>query len=72
MLEGEFGFSNNNNNNSDNERISRALFPCETCSIALNRCKYKSRKCVQIRQSKAVGVQTIMLKHPIKHKKEHP
>ena len=47
-------------------------FPCETCSIALNRCKYKTRKRMHIRDSKTVGVQTIMLKHPVKHKKEHP
>ena len=35
-------------------------------------CKYKNRKRMHIRHSKTVGVQTIMLKHPIKQKKEHP
>ena len=44
---------------------------CETWSIALNRYKYKNRKRMHIRHSKTVGVQTIMLKHPIKQKKEH-
>ena len=47
-----------------------SAFPCETSSIALNRCKYKNRKHIHIRHSKTVGVQTIMLKHPIKQKKK--
>ena len=38
----------------------------------LNRCKYKNRKRMHVRHSKTVGVQTIMLKHPIKHKKRTP
>ena len=39
--------NNNNSNNNNNKRIARA-FPCQTCSIALNRCKYKNIKHMHI------------------------
>ena len=66
--------NNNNNNNNDNnnynynERISRALFHVKHAS---NRCKYKNRKRMHIRHLKTVDVQTIMLKHPVKHIKKN-
>ena len=44
----------------------KSAFPCEACSIALNRCKYKTHA---YKTLKTVGVQIIMLKHPTKHKR---
>ena len=59
--------SNNSYNGNEKimiQRISTAPFPCETCSIVLNKCKYKNTKQVHFRTPKTECVQTIMVKHP--------